>query len=132
MSHILTILSLSLFLSFNTFALTHPEPSIIPRPLEVKMHNGDYSITSSTKIFVQREFYPEAKFLARAIQKSSNKKVTIVKGKKGRGIIFIKKPEGTYQKEAYKLKVSKKGIIIEASHRTGAFYAVQNTITVTA
>ena len=116
-----------LLLNVSLFAAKYTEPNIIPRPLELTMKKGKFSIDASTKIYIQKAFKSEAKFLAKAIRRSTGKKLKVVKGQ-GTGIQFIKKGKGTYGKEAYSLKVTSKGITIEASHGAGAFYAVQTLL----
>ena len=103
------------------------EPSIIPRPLKMEVGDGQFKITKSTKIYTDKAFVSEAKFLAYTLHKSTGIKLK-PKTDKGKGISFIRVSKEQLGKEAYTLTVTPSAVKISASHHAGAFYAVQTLL----
>ena len=103
------------------------EVAIIPRPLELNFQKGHFSVNQRTVIYTNKAFRSEAIFFAKAILTSTGIKLKVKAGK-GRGINFSKDESQSEIKEAYRLKVSPKSIVVKASDKAGAFYAVQSLL----
>lgn len=110
-------------LTVNAFCAE--EPAMIPRPQKMEVGNGTFKIDRAITINADKGFAKEAKFLAKTLQQTANVRTSF--NKKG-AIDFIKVPLTKMKKEAYSLNISPKKIIIKASSKSGAFYAIQTII----
>ncbi len=107
--------------------------SIIPAPNKIITDRGSFSIDRHTTIACADENRDVALFLQNHIQKVTGSNIGISvdgkngNGKSGTGTIRFK-TDKNLAKEAYRLKISKNGIEITASHNNGWFYGVQSLI----
>ncbi|MDQ3488151.1 MAG: beta-N-acetylhexosaminidase [Acidobacteriota bacterium] len=110
-----------------------PDPlgRLLPRPSQVKLQDGAFSITPATVIYAESErFAFSARFLAEHIGLAVGPqplKVEVRPGNLPEGAIVIRENTGTvtFGPESYLLNVSPGGVIIHAESPAAAFYAVQ-------
>lgn len=100
--------------------------SIVPYPNDIQLRNG--SLEVSGQPFHYDESFDEASVnaitaFAGQLSKASGKPSQTAAGTARDGFIFILNPE--LPKEAYKLSVSKKAVVTEASSLNGVIYAIQ-------
>ncbi len=81
--------------------------NLIPKPQSVKTKNGFYSLSKNTKVYTEIEL-PLLK-----AEKDENADFRIIK-------------DSNFEKEAYYLNVDENGILIKASGKEGAYYALQS------
>lgn len=108
--------------------------SIIPRPNNIKAMNGNFVISSATKILYEGQ---EAKSVAQYL--SSYLSVAIGTKLELSSLVDKENPEGNLlittdgnplkaNTESYELSVNTKGIVLKAQNRKGLFYAVQSLL----
>lgn len=100
---------------------------IIPKPLELTKNKGVFSLSKSTKIYIEsseNSFQTEKETFISELKKASGISLESVKNKPIGNAIIIKQVAGL-EKEEYKLDVSEKAISIETTTTTGLFYALQ-------
>lgn len=98
-------------------------PLFIPTPVKVSAHNGVFHLNRETVIVFDSLFVNEAKMAQADIGLVLGSR-PVFSNRKGNSILF-KKVTGL-SKEAYRINIRFEGIIIEASHPVGAFYAFQS------
>ncbi len=110
-----------------------PDVQIIPQPAKLTNMEGTFSISSNTKILMNSESPEMQKVAANLTGFLENmyglkNKVTF-SGAPEKKSIFIKLNTGlSISKEAYNLKVTPKGIMLEAPSPNGLFYGIQSLI----
>jgi hexosaminidase len=99
---------------------------IIPKPVELKMGVGNFTIDANTAIKynpAQKELKPTATFLASYIKNISG--LSLVTNKSAKKEIQFILEKGILE-EGYKLEVSPYAIVIKASSPKGIFYGMQS------
>lgn len=86
--------------------------NIIPKPNSYKSLEGTYAVSVGTEVLTSKEFVSAGNFLTNYLK---------TKPAPNEGVIKLKKVGGMAP-EAYRLRVSPEGILIEASDCAGAFY----------
>ena len=114
------ILILSIF-CFSAHSQT-PEVVLIPKPQQMKIHNGSFNIDKNTSFFFEPEFEIAGNFFQDFLQNSVGFQLT--KKSKDKAQILIEK-DGSQPAEGYSLDISDSNIKIKASDASGAFYAIQ-------
>ena len=125
--HLLSLLVMLLCPLF-VHAQTQQEPTIIPRPTEMKMNEGTFTLPQNLTIFVEKgcgaEVKNMAKEFAQLLKFTTNvKKVKVTSRSKRAHIIFGL--NNKLETEAYDLHVSSSQIFIRAAQPAGFFYALQ-------
>jgi hexosaminidase len=96
--------------------------ALIPKPQQIEMGHGAFSITSETSIYAPIDFKLATDFLKQYVMKGAGLELTEA-SEKTATIVFQKKD--SIPREGYELDVSVEKIIVSASDTSGAFYAVQ-------
>lgn len=100
---------------------------IIPRPQQMKLLDGGFSISSETTLVVEHPaLLPSAEFLKELVEPHVGA-LEIVKGKNpagGPSIVFRRVKDKELGAEGYKLGVTPGGVMILANTDQGAFYGV--------
>lgn len=97
---------------------------IIPYPQEVKLNQGTYNLPKSLQLYSpEKEFAFATKYLD-SILRSYPEQGTLLRQKSQGTDIQILRNDAIKQQEGYHLSINSKGIRLEASHPTGALYAV--------
>lgn len=116
----------------NNLALTeipdaqlHP---IIPTPVKTQMGSGTVEVSNEWKIYYQSGLEQEAKYLASSLKDLTGTEFTLVTTPPREKVITLQKRniKGTAFKEAYHLKISNDGIVIEGNDAAGVFYGIQS------
>lgn len=119
--------SLTLILISTQPLWSQQEIVIIPQPNEVQLYDGEsFVITDKTRIVSNESSQFSAEMLQEAVYKSTGKKLAISAAARGKFISYVF--DKTFDKEAYELKVDKRGIQIKASEEGGWFYGTQSLI----
>ncbi|MDR0814138.1 MAG: beta-N-acetylhexosaminidase [Bacteroidales bacterium] len=126
----LIITSLICTLSFASFAQN--SYNIVPKPVKLKAQQGKFVFNNDTRIIVPEEtqdlqnavFALQERFLLTKVWHLKTEKAT-ENMKPADNTIFIKLNPAMTNKEAYKLKILKTRIEIEAGAAPGVFYAMQ-------
>ena len=105
--------------------LSAQQPLIIPQPQTMQVTAGTFGINKSIVIAADHSFTEEAKFLADTLKQTAD--VNAAYNSKG-NILFIQVPKTDIKDEGYTLEVLSNRIVIKASSKAGAFYAVQTII----
>lgn len=101
---------------------SYKEISLIPKPIEVRLDKNSFKIENSVNISIDDENQKmAANYLIDLFKNTAGFELKISNDK---AAIKFQKIEGL-NPEAYQLKVTPSGIIIEASEAAGYFYAVQ-------
>jgi hexosaminidase len=104
---------------------------LIPQPDYVQTAPGTFSISDST-IMVASETSPEALYLKEYLKKNYNINLTIAPHYppfRDFIVLLLSVPDGgEYDKESYQLKITKKGVTINAHDFSGLFYGIQTLI----
>ncbi|MFR9523660.1 MAG: beta-N-acetylhexosaminidase [Rikenellaceae bacterium] len=103
--------------------------SIIPQPQEITYNEGSFEFGRNITIVINdQECRPTALLFVELLEKSSNRRVTIIEGEQRVGAInLILKSGSTSEVEgAYTLDVSSEQIDIKSSSAAGIFYGVQS------
>lgn len=101
--------------------------SIIPKPSELTAQNGAFSLTSNTKIFINKENRSEIQELAGLIKIATGFDLKIEPentGKKGIHFVLDKGLKNS-SAEGYTLDIKSDNIIVKAKTATGLYYASQ-------
>ena len=100
--------------------------NVIPYPNEVEFTCGDFK-AAGAEFHYAPEFEQAAKeavcAFAQQLSLTTGKESTVSEGSSGKGFVFRYNPE--LPKEAYKLSVTRKAAIAEASTLNGVIYAIQ-------
>ena len=119
---------LLLFLLASVLMNAQQKPSIIPKPVDLKMGNGNFTIDGNTTIQYdksRKDLKATADFFASYIKNISgfslkSNKAAVTK------IEFV--IEKDIQEEGYQLNVSPSAIVIKASSPKGIFYGIQSIL----
>lgn len=99
-------------------------PHLIPKPQEVKMEEGKFTLNKDTKIISADQFNGD--YLKGFINKATGYDIICTKEIPSENYILLSIDSGAdIPEEGYKLKVTPNCIIAEASTNKGCFYAVQ-------
>lgn len=93
--------------------------NIIPKPVEVHLNKGVFALNDSVKIYYSHDTLAND---AAAVAKKLNIEVGGFAENPPTFCIFLK-PLSSEKREAYNLTVTPQGIVIEATDRSGAYYA---------
>jgi hexosaminidase len=121
---------LTLFLMIFHLLTVSAEPAIIPRPLELKLKDGQFNISSATDLRIEPsgcDLERIGRFLSAHLQRYHS--IDLNKGKGNGGTIRLRinrKIEGG--PEAYRMTTGKGGIVIESEAPNGLFYGVQSLL----
>ncbi|MBF9252287.1 family 20 glycosylhydrolase [Pontibacter sp. 172403-2] len=109
---------------------TAQDINIIPKPANVQVKPGNFTITKNTVIAVKdKDDRDAANFLNDYLQQVYGFKLDIKKkGKKDYIRFSTRKPSGETAKDAYTLDVTKDGVSIEGATHAGTFYGLQSLI----
>lgn len=116
----LSILILSIF-CFSGYSQTQ-EVVLIPKPQQMEIHSGDFTIDKNTSFFFEPEFKIAGDFFQEFLQNGAG--FQLPKKSKNKAQVVIEK-DSNQPSEGYFLDISESKIIIKASDASGAFYAVQ-------
>lgn len=97
--------------------------SIIPEPAHMTVSEGSYKLNPGATIAADSSLLEVAQYMVRAIEKSTGLKLVLSDAAKG-DITLINSLEGASNPEAYTLKVSDKGVVINSATPEGAIMAV--------
>jgi len=107
------------------------EPVVIPRPAEITVAEGSFTINASTRILLSEDnesLKETAAMLASLIQRSSGLKLTISttnNSSRPTNSILLKLADYGLPKEGYELCVNKETVDITAQDPAGIFYGLQ-------
>lgn len=101
--------------------------NIIPKPLSVVSKEGCFELYKNDLIYYDEEFKDYAEYLKNQINESTGYELNI-SDRRYKSRIHLKRDNSIIEKEAYKLIVSNKEIIISASDRAGIFYGIQSLL----
>lgn len=111
----------------TTVAVAAPSP-IVPLPIRMEaLDNEGFTLTAGSRIVADDAFLKEAAYAARELNRATGFDLQAAKA----GWFFGREGEITFREveglgpEAYRLSVSAKGVLIEASTPAGAFYGFQ-------
>ncbi len=116
----LSILILSIF-CFSGYSQTQ-EVVLIPKPQQMEIHSGNFTIDKNTSFFFEPEFKIAGDFFQEFLQNGAG--FQLPKKSKNKAQVVIEK-DSNQPSEGYFLDISESKIIIKASDASGAFYAVQ-------
>ncbi len=123
----------TIFVGFSTvFAQTNTY-DIVPKPVKLKTQSGQFVFNNETRIVIpsnNEDMHNAAFVLLERLLLSTGLNVKITDNsqetiKPGDNMIYFKLNPGITNMEAYKMKIGKKEIEIEASAAPGFFYAMQ-------
>src|SRR5271169_3619018 len=110
---------------------TYHPVTIIPQPVKMEIHSGEFSITAGTKIICDRsrqDVRSTADYFAQQIRKETGFSLPIVDTKKGprSNVIFFQIiHEKKLGNEGYILEVDSTTVGVRANSSAGLFYGVQ-------
>src|SRR5690349_9976368 len=117
------IIAAILFFSSWAFA----QPSLLPLPQELKWNNESFLLSSCKAIVIDDPAYmQEGKWLQGKLRaKGFDIPITEKAPHKGASIVVksAQLPSPAVSREAYRLIINRKSVLIEASSATGVFYA---------
>lgn len=125
---VLKKITLLLLLLASMLMNAQQQPSIIPKPVDLKMGNGNFTIDGNTAIQYkksQKELKATADFLASYIKNISGFSLKSNKAAVKKIEFVIEKD---IQEEGYQLNVSPTAIVIKASSPKGIFYGIQSIL----
>jgi hexosaminidase len=132
MTRIIFALSLGIFISLFCHAQdAQPNLSIIPKPQFVETKEGNFSISSSTKLFfLDKKLEKSANYFNNYLQKYYGIKLATAKDIPAKNAIVLQlsKQEDTDNTGAYQLEVNENGVNISGNTDTAVFYAIQTLI----
>lgn len=126
--HYLLFLLAMLVCPLLVHAQSQQEPTIIPRPSEMKMGEGSFTLPQKLTLFVEKgcgaEVKAMAKDFAQLLKRTTDiKKAKVTSCSKSAHIIFGMNEK--MEAEAYDLHISSSQIFIRAAQPAGFFYALQ-------
>lgn len=118
------------FFSLLTMGLLTLSPAgagnIIPNPLVLTQAKGQFALTAGTSLVAtSNEARSVAQYFAAKMSTSTGWPLTVVNNGKSNAIV-LKLSSSIKGDEAYRLKVSTSGVIVEASTAKGLFYGMQS------
>lgn len=99
-------------------------PTVFPTPVSYQKQGTPFVLTDQMVIAAEKEFRPEAEFLATALTPILGTKLVLQEQGSGKAI-FLQKKAGLGA-EAYELTVNQDGIRLSATTRAGMFYGIQS------
>ncbi|PID58680.1 MAG: beta-N-acetylhexosaminidase [Ignavibacteriae bacterium] len=123
------IIATALFVSCQNE--TKPTINIIPQPKEIKLNQGKFKISGSTKISFDKEFNDIDKvinYLNNFFNKSCGFQLETSNEDVAKNFIHLKYDKTIPHKEGYNFISTKDGITISASNSQGIFYGVQTLL----
>lgn len=121
-------LALFLFLSVATFGQT--KFVIVPQPVSMQTHEGNFTLTKTTNIVASKSDIHEASMLNFYLKKlygfTLPVKVTTAAPSKANAVIFKLLSSG--KKDEYKLDVNTNSITISSASNEGLFYGMQSLL----
>ena len=123
-----------LLLTANALAVGTNDLALIPWPQEVQQHDGQFTITSQTRIYIDCPSCATADLLAKCLRPSTGYPLKIrfemPFGKPSANAILLttKGADKSLGPEGYELTVSTNGIVIRAPTQTGLFYGSQTLL----
>lgn len=103
--------------------------NIIPKPYELSVEEGTFTINEKTKIVYEDGLSSEANYLKDVIYPSTAMKLEVKEGdKSAKNTIKLSIDSDIEHAEGYKLEVTPKGVEIEASTPAGVFYGIQTLL----
>lgn len=98
------------------------ESVLIPKPQQLEVNEGTFSLTSETTLYAEEEFSVAVDFLRNFIEEGIG--FTLPSAEKSEATMVVEK-DASLPIEGYELKVSNNTISIKAADASGAFYAMQ-------
>jgi len=110
------------------FSAIWAQPNIIPKPTQMLVAKGEWTLGAKTKIGAPADtkWTKVAEILSAQISKASGYSLKTVKG--NGDITFKVSSDATLGEEGYRLLVTPKGVTIQAQTAKGAFYGVQSLL----
>lgn len=131
---LLTVLTTLIVFAGTTMTNDRKDPtiSIIPKPLSIKMDEGTFLLTKSTRVYTvgnSKELQMVAKRLSARLSAATGLSIPVTAQTGGKtpadAIILALVENSNLGPEGYRVNVTKKAIHIEASAPAGVFYGVQ-------
>jgi len=124
----LTMLLLLLLVWGSSLCLASSD--LIPKPLKYQANGEVFELTQEVKIIHEEELGALANYLAETLSPATGWDFTIQSGKKGaKNSIFLSLDASINDgKEAYKLSVTKKGIVLKGTTEAGVFNGIQTLL----
>lgn len=97
------------------------ELAIIPKPQEITVYKGSFTLNSETAFYAEDEFEIASQFISEYLKNSG---FGLKKTTKGQASFIVEK-DSLLPKEGYTLSISEEKINITAKDASGAFYAMQ-------
>lgn len=119
------IVLIILLLSFS-FSI-QAEVKLIPLPIEIKPGKKSFEFDVDTRLVLQPYdsiMKETTSFFCDLVRSSTGFPLPVVSGKAGKNSLVCR-INSRLEKEAYRLKVTKDGIVVEASDAAGIFYGLQ-------
>ncbi len=125
------LLILALFSGSTAFGQTETTVTIIPKPVELTMHSGNFTINNSTIIIATENTKHEAEMLNLYLKKLYGFSLS-VKSKsqnvKSENAIVFDLLKNSERKDAYNLEVNSNKILINSAGNEGLFYGIQTLL----
>ncbi len=106
-------------------ALAETEPSIIPLPQRMELHDGSFKLRSDAKIQAGPDALKTAEFLAGTLRKSTGYPLAVVATDSASA---TKDANTNLGPEGYELSVTADSVVLRASTSTGLFYGAQSLL----
>jgi hexosaminidase len=107
---------------------------IIPKPVSAKTFEGFFTLSSATPVLYNFDFEMGSLLIETLTNHLSDYykiegSAATYSAKQSKGSVFLKlNPDAKVHNEGYKLKVNKRGVVLEAKELSGLFYGVQSLI----
>lgn len=125
----ITLLFICLFLQINSsFA---QKINIIPEPVKMKVHDGEFTIVKGASIYVgtkNKALNKQASYISDVIASISGFKLNQSTNKAKSQIRLLIIPDQEIGEEGYHLTIDTKGITISANNDKGVFYGLQSLL----
>ncbi|HEX9958670.1 MAG TPA: family 20 glycosylhydrolase [Fibrella sp.] len=99
-------------------------PKVFPTPVSYQETGQPFVLDNQTVIVADKDFTPEAQFLANSLSTVLNAKPAIRTQATGKAISLRKNP--AVAAEGYELQVNQNGVTLSASSRAGIFHGIQS------
>ncbi|MEO5649460.1 MAG: beta-N-acetylhexosaminidase [Ginsengibacter sp.] len=123
------IILASLLLSLHTMAQTNVV-DIVPKPVSLELHSGNFNFTSATVIIAGSREKPEAEMLNFYLKKLYGFTLPVKMKqdiKAGNSVVLTLLKSGE-RKDAYNLEVGSKKIVVSSNGNEGLFYGIQTLL----
>ncbi len=121
----------ALFICLNTFAQTDNSVTIVPKPVELKMHSGNFSFNKTTIIVAPENAKHEAEMLNVYLKKLYGFSLPVknkLQNSKQLNAIILEVIKSSDRKNAYNLEVDPNKILISSTGNEGLFYGIQTLL----